>query len=206
MLAGRDSVLAIHQDSNSGAALFVDGRLEYAAAEERYTRVRFQAGPPDHTLAAIRSRYDIGPDDASAVVAANVYSFVPGLPLPVLPHDGYDVLGWAHKTYLRYQDAPGQHRAARAVAARLTRGLVGLRLPRVACLVDHHTAHAYSAYMMSGFETAIAITIEVRRRQLREGVPLRGRSPHRSRGHAGCLTGAAGSASHRPPRADLGEE
>jgi carbamoyltransferase len=160
MLGGRESVLAIHQDSNSGAALFVGGRLEYAAAEERYTRVRFQGGTPEHTLATIRSRYGVGPDNASTVVAANVYSFLPGLPLPVLPDDGYDVFGWAHKTYLRYQEALGQHRAARAAAALLTRGLIRIRLPRVACFVDHHTAHAYSAYMMSGFDTATAITMD----------------------------------------------
>lgn len=90
---------------------------EDAAAEERYTRIRFQARPPEHTLATIRSRYGVGPDNASSVVAANVYSFLRGLRLPVLPEDGYDVFGWAHEAHLRYQEALAQHRAINAAAA-----------------------------------------------------------------------------------------
>src|SRR5689334_22744514 len=92
--------------ANSGAALFVAGRLEYAAA----------------------------------VVPANVYGFLAGLPLPVLPHDGHDAVGWAHEAYLRYQEVLGQHRAARAAAALPTRGLIRLRLPRIACFVDSNRA------------------------------------------------------------------
>ena len=34
------------------------------------------------------------------------------------------------------------------------------RFPRMVHLGDHHTAHAYSAYMTSGFEEATAITTD----------------------------------------------
>jgi len=75
----------------------VGGRLEYAAAEERNTRIRFQVVPREHSVATIRGRYDLGPDSASAVVGD---SFLPGLPLPMLPHYGYDIFGWVHRTIL----------------------------------------------------------------------------------------------------------
>lgn len=160
MPTAADHVLAVHEDSNSCAALFVDGRLEYAAAEERFTRIRFHAGCPKRTLADIRQRYGVGERDMSALVVANQFSFLPSLPVPLLPQDEHDVFGIGHKAYLRYQEALWDFPLARTSAGTLTRGLLRSRFPHVALVVDHHTAHAYSAYMTSGFEEATAITAD----------------------------------------------
>lgn len=155
-----ESTLAVHEDSNSCAALFVDGRLEFAAAEERYTRIRFHAGRPERTLENIRDRYGLGPDSVSALVAANRFSFLPSLPLALLPQQEHNVFGLAHKAYLRFQETLWDSALARAATAKLTRGLLQRRFQRLARVVDHHTAHAYSAYMTSGFEAATAITAD----------------------------------------------
>jgi carbamoyltransferase len=155
-----ESTLAVHEDSNSCAALFLDGRLEFAAAEERYTRVRFHAGRPLRTLEDLAQRYGLGVDTVSALVAANECSFLPSLPGSLLPQDEHDVFGLEHKLYLRFQDALTTSRLTRACAATLTRTLLRRRFSRLARIVDHHTAHAYSAYMTSGFEEATAITAD----------------------------------------------
>jgi predicted NodU family carbamoyl transferase len=155
-----ETTLALHEDSNSCAALFVDGRLEFAAAEERFTRVRFHAGRPERTLASIRQRYGLGTDNVSALVAANCFSFLPSLPMPVLPQAEHNVFGLAHKAYVRYQESLWNSQITRRAAGAMTRGLLGRRFPRIACVVDHHTAHAYSAYMTSGFAEATAITAD----------------------------------------------
>ena len=119
--------------ADSGAALFVAGRLEYVAA----------------------------------VVPANVYGFLAGLPLPVLPHDGHDAVGWAHEAYLRYQEVLGQHRAARAAAALPTRGLIRLRLPRIACFVDSNRARLLGVHDV-GLRDGDGYYDRQLRRQLRE--------------------------------------
>jgi carbamoyltransferase len=155
-----DCILAVHEDSSSCAALFVDGRLEYAAAEERFSRIRFHAGRPEQTLADIRRRYGVGPRDVSALVAANRFSFLPSLPGQMLPQEEHDLFGFAHKVYLLYQQGLWCSAAARAAVEKVNRVLLRRRFPLMAHLADHHTAHAYSAYMTSGFEEATAITAD----------------------------------------------
>jgi carbamoyltransferase len=157
---GAQRVLAVHEDSNSCAALFVDGRLEYAAAEERFSRVRFHAGRPERTLRSIRQRYGIGDQDHLAVVVANLFSFLPSLPLPLLPQEEHDMFSISHKAYLLYQEALWRSSRTRAVVERMNRALLRRRFPTMVHLGDHHTAHAYSAYMTSGFAAATAITAD----------------------------------------------
>ena len=160
MSSAADRVLAMHEDSNSCAALFVDRRLEFAAAEERFTRIRFHAGRPQRTLATVRQRYGVGAQDVDAVVMANRFSFLPSLPVPLLPQEEHDMFGMAHRMYLMYQEALWRSPGARAAAEKINRALLRRRFPRMVHLADHHTAHAYSAYMTSGFEEATAITAD----------------------------------------------
>jgi carbamoyltransferase len=160
MPSGAGRVLALHEDSNSCAALFVGGRLEFAAAEERFTRVRFHAGRPEHTLACIRERYGLDPNNVEAVVLANLFSFLPSFPFQALPQEEHDMFRPAHKVYLIYQEALWRSKSLRAAVHAMNRAMLRRRFPRMVHLGDHHTAHAYSAYMTSGFEEATAITTD----------------------------------------------
>ncbi len=155
-----DGVLAVHEDSSSCAALFVDDRLEYAAAEERFSRIRFHAGHPRHTLASIRRRYGVGIDEIESVVAANRYSFLPSLPLPLLPQAEHDYFGLAHKTFLRYQQALWESPRLASAVESTVGAMLRYRFPRLVHVADHHTSHAYAAYLTSGFDQATAITID----------------------------------------------
>jgi predicted NodU family carbamoyl transferase len=138
--AGR--ILALHEDSNSCAALFVDGRLEFAAAEERFTRIRFHAGHPARTLACIRERYGLDPRNVDAVVPANQFSFLPSLPFEALPQEEHDMFRAAHKAYLLYQQALWRSKSLRAAVLAANGAMLRRRFPKMVHLGDHHTAHA----------------------------------------------------------------
>lgn len=155
-----ESVLAMHEDSNSCAALFLGGELEYAAAEERFSRIRFHAGRPQQTIASIRRRYGIDAQNASDVVVANRFSFLASFPVELFPQEEHDFFGVAHKVFLLYQQGLWRSPMAAAAVEKTIRSVLRRRFPRLTHLADHHTAHAYSAYLTSGFEEATAITTD----------------------------------------------
>ncbi|APR79830.1 Carbamoyltransferase [Minicystis rosea] len=150
-------VVAIHNDTNASAALFLDGELVFAAAEERFSRQRVQPGRPTRTLAAIAERYPAPEGEGEAVIGNQVH-FLPQIPLPLLPNDDHDFFTPLFKAYLGYQELIAHVPQARAAAVRLHRALLARSTPNLVHVADHHTAHAYSAYMTSGFDEAVAIT------------------------------------------------
>ena len=160
MPTAAEYVIAMHEDSCSCAALFVDGELEYAAAEERFSRLRFHAGRPERTVADIRKRYGVDARNEAEVVLANRFSFLASLPVNVLPEEEHDFFGIAHKAFLGYQQLLWRSPAAAAAVEKAIRAVLRRRFPRLRHLGDHHTAHAYAAYLTSGFEEATAITID----------------------------------------------
>lgn len=153
-------VLAIHEDSNANAALLRGGDIVAAVAEERLTRVKFQAGFPARAIAEVLRIGGVRLEDVDAVVAGNRLHFLPRL-FGTAPIEGeHDLLGLRHKTYLTFQDVLRCHAgAARAVEA-LNRMLLRRRFGREVALVDHHTAHAYSAYLTSPFPEALAVSVD----------------------------------------------
>jgi carbamoyltransferase len=152
-------LLSIHEDTNSNAALFEDGKLIFAAAEERLTRKKFQEGFPARTLAHIASQYGVTPASADVIVAGNPSHFLSRLP-GILPPGEHDFFGPAHKLYLSFQDrlhtTPLLAQATRTVSSLALRR----RLGRSTKFVDHHTAHGYSTYLTSGFPAATVVSAD----------------------------------------------
>ncbi|UJR84383.1 carbamoyltransferase C-terminal domain-containing protein [Sandaracinus amylolyticus] len=154
-------LLAVHQDTNANAALFEDGKLIFAAAEERFTRVRFAGGRPARTIRALAERYSLGSGDFDEVVAGNRYHFLPETPLAaLLPRGEYDFFSPTYKAYLELHEALWRAPELGSLAAGVHRALLRRRYPALAHVADHHTAHAYSAYLTSGFDEAVAITAD----------------------------------------------
>ncbi len=152
-------LLAIHEDTNANAALFEDGKLVFAVAEERLTRKKFQEGFPTQALAYIADKFGVSTATADVLVAGNPSHFLARLP-GILPPGEHDFFGPAHKLYLSFQDrlprlplAPGTTRAISSLALRAKLG----RTPQFA---DHHTAHGYSAYLTSGFSDATVVSAD----------------------------------------------
>ena len=152
-------LLSIHEDTNANAALFEDGKLVFAVAEERLTRKKFQEGFPARALAHIAAQFGVTPTSADVVVAGNPSHFLSRLP-GILPPGEHDFFGPAHKLYLSFQD----RLHTTPLLAQATRGVSNLalrrRLGRFVAFVDHHTAHAYSTYLTSGYPAATVVSAD----------------------------------------------
>ncbi len=152
-------ILAIHEDTNANAALLRGNRILAAVAEERLTRTKFQAGYPRLAVQEVLRLAGVTLDQVDAVVAGNRFHFLPRVTGRAIEGE-HDMFGPQHKAWLSVQDrfhTPGP--LAQSLEA-LSSKLLARRFGRSVPLVDHHTAHAYSAYLSSGFPECTAITVD----------------------------------------------
>ncbi len=215
-------ILGIHEDTNANAALVEDGAIVAAVAEERLTRRKFQPGFPARAVDAVLEIAGVGIEQVDAVVAGNRYHFLPRVAgeKPLLGE--HDLFGARHRSWTALQarlrhGGPLARHVERVSASALRR-----RFGRPVPLVDHHTAHAYSAWLTSGFGEALAVSIDNlgdgwSARTFRCGAagvePLWGSSAEHSPGqfygeitqllgfhvmHAGKVTGLAAQGDARP--------
>ncbi|MBI3444664.1 MAG: hypothetical protein HY055_04760 [Magnetospirillum sp.] len=140
---------------DSAACLVVDGRIEAAAHEERFTRLKHDSRFPAHAVAWCLSRLPGGAADIDAVAY-------------------YD--NWALKRRRSLENALDQGpRAAEAMAASLGNwgkeadfrqalgralGWSDADLDRKVQCVQHHYSHAASAYFCSDFDDAAVVTVD----------------------------------------------
>ncbi len=154
-------VLAIHEDTNANAALLRGGTILAAVAEERLTRTKYQSGFPERAVAEVLRVAGVELEQVDRLVAGNRYHFLPRL-LGSAPIEGeHDMFGPAHKAWLSAQSLLARGGPLPRAIERGNRRLLRRRFGRpVDELVDHHTAHAYSAYLTSGFPEALAVSID----------------------------------------------
>ena len=154
-------ILALHEDTNANAALLRGGEILAAVAEERLSREKFQAGFPTRAVASVLAQGGVTLDQVDALVAGNRFHFLPRLPGGERLIGGeHDLLGLSHKAWLGLQARlPGEGPLARVAEGLSRRGLAH-RLGRTPVLVDHHSAHAWSAYLTSPFPEALAVSID----------------------------------------------
>jgi len=152
-------LLSVHEDSNSSLALFSDDEVLFAAAEERFTRSKFQHGFPHRCLEHVKRAFGIGLEEADVVIAGNPHHFLARLP-GLLPGGEHDFFGPAQKAYLSFQHAIPSSRLLRAATRGVSSTAFRARHGRKVRFVDHHTAHGYSAYATSGFPEAVAVSAD----------------------------------------------
>lgn len=154
------TVLAVHEDTNANAALIRGGEIVAAVAEERLTRQKYQPGFPERAVAETLRLAGMSLDDVDHVVAGNRYHFVARVLGTTAIEGEHDLFGFQHRAWVTLQ----QILARGGPLARATylgnRALVSRRFGRPTELIDHHTAHAYSAYLTSGFDEALAVSID----------------------------------------------
>ena len=153
-------VLATHEDSNANAALIRDGRIVAAIAEERLTRRKFQGGYPSLAVEEVLRIAGVDREGVDSWVAGNRFHFLPRI-FGLAPIEGeHDLFGIPHKTWLTLQARFRKEGPLARIAEALSRAGLRKRVHGSVPLVDHHTAHAYSAYLTSGFEEALAVSID----------------------------------------------
>ncbi len=153
-------LLSVHEDSQANATLFKDGVPIFAVAEERLSRVKFQGGFPERSMAACLDFAGIGLEDVALILPANRTHFLPRVVRGLLPEEEHDYFGPKHKAWLYFQHALSRGGALSWLTESLGRAFLKRRFPRLGEFVDHHTAHAYSAYLTSGRPEAVAITAD----------------------------------------------
>jgi carbamoyltransferase len=154
-------------DKDATAALYVNGKWK-VIAEERLSRVKMHAGFPTRSVAALLADAGLRSADVERVV----YSFMPwwiegtrilggyARDLPFALNNG---TSWPSrlrhlKSYAAWcRDAIIDHRR---YYGELRRELRSLGLDSKLESIDHHASHAAAAYLTSGFDDAIAITLD----------------------------------------------
>jgi carbamoyltransferase len=137
---------------DSAAALVLDGEVVAAAQEERFTRVKHDAGFPAQAIAYCLRQAGLQPADLD---------YVAFYEKPLVKAERL------LETYLRFAPA-GLRSFCRAlplwvkeklhVKNRIARGLPGCRAPLL--FLDHHESHAASAFFPSPFEEAAILTLD----------------------------------------------
>jgi carbamoyltransferase len=144
---------------DASAALCRDGRITFAAAEERYSRVKKDNAFPQRAIHAALTSAGLRPADLDAVAFGWNAPLV--TPLATLAMTLKGALP------LRSEYVPRSLSGLLSEARRLNGGWQYRQrfgaLPRGrAFYIDHHLAHAYSAWCLSGFEEAAVLVIDGR--------------------------------------------
>lgn len=162
-------VLGICDSQDSGAALFLDGRLVAAVNEERLNRKKLWGGFPAQSIHAVLRLGGVEAKDVEAVVLGT--RITPNLAARAFRgiHQGLrrgsGQFGYLLNAFITYQVAARSLKvpekleaaAARAVLAKDLRRL-GIRAPLHS--VDHHLAHAASAWATCPFDQALVVTVD----------------------------------------------
>ena len=153
-------LLAIHEDSNANATLFRDGEPIFAVAEGRLSRVKYAAGFPRRSIDAALRFAGIELSDIDVIVPGNKHHFLPRVTGNLLPEGEHDYFGVQHKAWLYFQERMARKGPIAWATERISTAMLRRKMPRLAPFVDHHTAHACSAWLTSGKARAVAVTAD----------------------------------------------
>ena len=153
-------VFAFHEDSNANATLVTHRGDVWAVAEERMTRKRFQGGFPRRSLSWLEQVSGVSLEQAPTLVFGNCTHFLPRLLGDAFPSFEHDFFGLAHKGMVAFHHLCFLSKKFSAFMEEFNRSLLARRFDREIVIVDHHYAHAASAYYCSGRTEACAISVD----------------------------------------------
>lgn len=172
-------VLGINQDRYDSGATLVDGnRILFAANEERYTRRKTQGGLPLQTINAAFDLSGVEMQDVDAICVAGLMT--PPLPVRVFPKlhqvffEGHAKAGQQPGLTARLVDfvqnnTPLAHTSRKSILRRFSQWLLPFAVRRTLPkplrgkpihFVEHHLAHAASAWHLSDMDDALCITAD----------------------------------------------
>ena len=153
-------VFAFHEDSNANAALITREGDVYAVAEERLSRKRFQGGFPRQSLRWLQEVSGVDLEQAPTLVFGNRTHFLPRVLGERFPSFEHDFFGLAHKGMVAYHHLCYLSDRFSGFMEAFNRTLLSRRFNAQVVIVDHHHAHAASAYYCSGRTEACAISVD----------------------------------------------
>lgn len=154
-------------DKDATASLYVDGKWK-AIAEERLSRIKMHAGFPKRAVEQLLRRAGLRPEDLQHVVypfmpwwvegSRMLYGYLRDLPFTMTNGTPWSTRLSHLKVYGKWCiDAILDHRKYHR---ELMRELSSLGLDHKLMRIEHHASHAAVAYLTSGFEEAIALTLD----------------------------------------------
>jgi carbamoyltransferase len=153
-------ILTLHEDSNANISLFKDGEILFAIAEERLSRVKHQGGFPKRGIKLALEKFNLSIDDIDTIVCGNKYHFIPRILWDKFPSFEHPYLGILQKITMYYQHAIYKSDILKRYVERFNEKQLNSKFKKQVGLVEHHIAHAYSAYLTSGFNKAAAISTD----------------------------------------------
>lgn len=157
------AIIGWQNDLVASAALLIDGRLVGATEEERFTRVKQQEGFPSRSISWLLRAHGLRIDD----IDEWPYGWFAGDNSPdLLPHLCRRIVAVAddpEAVNVMIDRLTSEHRKDLAIRAR---GIAeahrfGIPLERIS-YVEHHPAHAWSAFACSPFTSALVVTADGR--------------------------------------------
>jgi carbamoyltransferase len=153
-------ILSIHEDSNANASLFKDGQVLCSLAEERLSRVKYQGGFPAKSIACLLRNYHLTLKDIDVIICANKYHPLPRIFWDKFPTFEHSFLGVAQKITVYYQHALLRSPFLKSIVEDFNKVMLRRKFGAQVRLSSHHSAHAYSAYITSGFDKAVVVTTD----------------------------------------------
>jgi carbamoyltransferase len=163
-------VLGLWDGHDAGAALLYDGVVVAAVSEERLTRVKGQGGFPSRSLQAVLQLGGVRADQVDVVAVAGRIGRLPARILDrryaAMAPESVDQLSPVSQWHAAYQNRLAQLPVARELERLGSRLVLGRRLAehgfstaRLA-LVDHHHAHAATAFAAADGESSLILTMD----------------------------------------------
>ena len=168
-------VLGINDDAyDAGVTLVEGGRVRFAANEERYTRRKTQGGFPYESLRGCLRYTGVDPRDISQICVCGIMTppvakrMMPGIQglLDGAKKSGAESVGSKVVDFLTHNTSIA-HTTPDSLGPRLVKPSLPSIIRRILPpelrhaqirVVEHHRAHAASAYYLSGFEEALVVT------------------------------------------------
>jgi carbamoyltransferase len=154
------TVLGISDDYTANVAVLAGTEPVFAAANDRFTRHKGDAGFPDEALAAALAHAGLSLADIDEVVVANRTHFVYRLLRKSFEGYDHDFFSLEQKAYLRYHDLVWHAPAFRASVHAFNGSLLSWKLGRRVRLCDHHMAHCCAALATSGFDRCLVVSVD----------------------------------------------
>ncbi|MDZ7371139.1 MAG: hypothetical protein ONB12_08215 [candidate division KSB1 bacterium] len=160
LILGLNDVAGAHH--NSSVALVEDGKVIFAASEERFTRVKYEMAFPQRSIEAALSFRGISLDEidwfAVGYPPSSFYGDLFCRSLWDLPRTVFGLVGHNLTGLLKYL-APNIKKMYKPAV--FQNGLRRLGVPpEKIFFLDHHLSHAASAYRCSGFDECLTISMD----------------------------------------------
>lgn len=153
-------LLTLHEDSNANITIFKDSQILFSVAEERLSRVKYQGGFPVRSLRMALDKYGLSLKDIDIIVCGNKFHPLPRILWNKFPVFEHSFLGITQKITVYYQHAILKNKFLQKSVENFNKLMLRGKFERPVTLTEHHVAHAYSAYLTSGFDKALAITTD----------------------------------------------